>query len=310
MNQEARYVAAYHGALVACRAELRAFIDNENCHPILVRLAWHDSGTFDQAAGTGGANGSIRFDRELAHDANAGLKKAVGFLRPFKHRFPVLSWADIIQLASAESIELAGGPRIPMRYGRFETSTAAECPVEGNLPDAMLGAQHLRDVFHRMGFGDRDIVALSGAHTLGRAFKERSGAVEEGYGAGTKFTGGATVARGDYAPGVGMAGGRSWTPEWLSFDNSYFKYIHRKMADAGSQSQLAWFPTDTALHTDDVFKRSFEEFATSQTAFFKAYAPAHAQLSSLGSTFFPARGIAIDYSLADQAVAAAGRSRL
>jgi len=29
-----------------------------------------------------------------------------------------------------------------------------------------------------MGFNDREIVALSGAHTLGRAFKDRSGTVE------------------------------------------------------------------------------------------------------------------------------------
>jgi hypothetical protein len=33
-----------------------------------------------------------------------------------------------------------------------------------------------------MGLDDRDIVALSGAHTIGRAFKERSGTVEFGYG--------------------------------------------------------------------------------------------------------------------------------
>lgn len=30
---------------------------------------------------------------------------------------------------------------------------------------------HLRNVFYRMGFGDEGIVALSGAHTLGRAMK-------------------------------------------------------------------------------------------------------------------------------------------
>lgn len=36
------------------------------------------------------------------------------------------------------------------------------------LPDASQGAEHLREVFYRMGFNDREIVALSGAHTLGR----------------------------------------------------------------------------------------------------------------------------------------------
>ena len=36
-------------------------------------------------------------------------------------------------------------------------------------------AHHLRNVFHRMGFTDQEIVALSGAHTLGRAYPNRSG---------------------------------------------------------------------------------------------------------------------------------------
>ena len=72
-------VAEYRGALLQCREELRQFILEENCAPILVRLAWHDSGTFDVAIPSwpacGGANGSIRFDPELQHGANAGLKK-------------------------------------------------------------------------------------------------------------------------------------------------------------------------------------------------------------------------------------------
>ena len=58
--------------------------------------------------------------------------------------------------------------------------------------------------------------------------------------------------------------------------------------------RLAWFNTDKALHTDSVFLRSFNEFAQSQDAFFKAYAPAHAQLSELGSKFYPAQGIKLD----------------
>jgi L-ascorbate peroxidase len=36
-------------------------------------------------------------------------------------------------------------------------------------------AEHLREVFYRMGLSDKEIVALSGAHTLGRARPERSG---------------------------------------------------------------------------------------------------------------------------------------
>lgn len=40
-------------------------------------------------------------------------------------------------------------------------------PPEGRLPDATKGCDHLRDVFTKqMGLSDKDIVALSGAHTL------------------------------------------------------------------------------------------------------------------------------------------------
>lgn len=44
--------------------------------------------------------------------------------------------------------------------------------------DVMASQAHLRNVFYRMGFGDEGIVALSGAHTLGRAHKVRGGRSE------------------------------------------------------------------------------------------------------------------------------------
>ena len=50
-----------------------------NANPIMVRLAWHDSGTYDKEISEwpacGGANGSIRFEPEINHGANAGLSK-------------------------------------------------------------------------------------------------------------------------------------------------------------------------------------------------------------------------------------------
>ena len=124
-----------------------------------------------------------------------------------------------MQLAAATAIEDAGGPKVDMLYGRVD---ATECPEEGNLPDAypenQSGSDHLRDVFHRMGLTDKDIVALSGAHTLGRAFKERSGTTECGYGAknGTKYTGLCPYhPAGSRSDDMGMGGGKSWTKEWL-----------------------------------------------------------------------------------------------
>ena len=95
-------------------------LDEKNCGPVFVRLAWHDSGTFDKNVkgewpAAGGAIGSIRFEPEIKHGANAGLAGAVKLLEPVKEKFPDVSYADIFQMASARAIELAGGPKIDMK---------------------------------------------------------------------------------------------------------------------------------------------------------------------------------------------------
>ena len=311
----------YQAELKKCRDELVPFINEASCHPILLRLAWHDAGTFDQSVGVwpkcGGANGSIRFDIEMGHDANAGLKKALSYLKPFHDKYPILSWADLIQLAGATAIEAAGGPKIPMRYGRVDTDVPEQCPAEGNLPAAEPpfedgspdAAAHLRAVFNRMGFGDQEIVALSGAHTIGRAFKERSGVTEFGYGEnkGTPYTtgcpamkgnkggGGAgggcpfQAARADSEGNTSMKGGQSWTKQWLSFDNSYFRKEYVEDPD-----NLLWMSTDKALHTDPGFTPHFQKYAEDQDAFFGDFADAFAKLSECGARFKPINGIKIN----------------
>jgi len=300
------------GQLMAARKEMFEFIDVQNCNPIMVRLGWHDSGTYDKRKtefpDMGGANGSIIYAPELNHGANNGLNKAVNFLKPFHKDYPLISWADLIQMGSAVGIEHAGGPKIQMKYGRVDVSGPEGCPegtsrgTAGNagLPDAGMPygcgaddpATHLRNIFHRMGFNDQEIVALSGAHTLGRAFKERSGTVSEGYGEAsacpyTKSVGLCPV-RLDGMPGVGMPGGKSWTKTWLKFDNSYYKEY------AEEDPNLLWLSTDRALHTDPEFKKSFVIYKEDEAAFFKDYAAVHKKLSELGSKFSPEGGISID----------------
>ena len=167
-------------------------LNEKNCGPVFVRLAWHDAGTYDKDVGetwpaAGGAVGSIRYDPEITHGANAGLASAISLLEPVKEAFPDVSYADIFQMASARAIELAGGPKIDMLYGRVDAAGPKDCSPEGNLPDAEAGDNgkyggdggtkstedttpfgHLRKVFYRMGFDDEGIVALSGAHTFGK----------------------------------------------------------------------------------------------------------------------------------------------
>lgn len=66
------------------------------------------------------------------------------------------------------------GPTITFRPGRVDGDVTA-CTPDGRLPDASKAQKHLRDIFGRMGFNDQEIVALSGAHALGRTHASRSG---------------------------------------------------------------------------------------------------------------------------------------
>lgn len=69
-----------------------------------------------------------------------------------------------------------GGPTIPWGAGRVDALDPSAVTPDGRLPNADSGpkgadksdADHLRTVFYRMGFDDQEIVALSGAHALGR----------------------------------------------------------------------------------------------------------------------------------------------
>jgi len=67
-----------------------------------------------------------------------------------------------------------GGPIIPFRPGRGDKDLSA-CTPDGRLPDGSKGSRHIRDIFYRMGFNDQEIVALCGAHALGRCHADRSG---------------------------------------------------------------------------------------------------------------------------------------
>ena len=62
--------------------------DDGSYGPVVLRLGWHASGTYDAETGTGGSNGAtMRFAPEMDHGANSGLKAARDFLEPVKGLF-------------------------------------------------------------------------------------------------------------------------------------------------------------------------------------------------------------------------------
>ncbi|XP_010489243.1 PREDICTED: L-ascorbate peroxidase 3, peroxisomal-like [Camelina sativa] len=223
----------------------RALIATKNCAPIMLRLAWHDAGTYDAKSKTAGPNGSIRNEEEYSHGAISGLKIAIDLCEDVKAKHPKITYADLYQLAGVIAVEITGGPDISFVPGRKDSNA---CTNEGRLPDANQGFKHLKDVFYRMGLSDKDIVALSGAHTLGRAHLERSG-----------FDG-------------------PWTRDPLKFDNSYFVELLK-----GEESEgLLKLSTDETLLDVPEFRRYGELYAKDEDVLFRDYAESHKKLSELG----------------------------
>ncbi|KAG1680819.1 hypothetical protein FOA52_008152 [Chlamydomonas sp. UWO 241] len=238
--------------------------------PTLVRLAWHSSGTYDKMSKTGGSGGgTMYFKEELAHGANAGLEKATQWLEPLKKKYPGVSYADLYTLGGAVSVEAMGGPAIAWRAGRVDALDPSAVTPDGRLPDADKGsppktAAALRTVFGRMGFDDREIVVLSGAHALGRCHADASGYVGP------------------------------WTPTPTIFSNLYYKLLLKTNWTPDPRQKMFQFqdptgtlmmlPSDLVLIQDDKFKKYVEVYAKDKKLFYKDFSKSFAQLLELGTS--------------------------
>ena len=255
------------------RKDVKALMEKDaNLGPTLVRLAWHSSGTYDKMTQTGGSSGgTIRFKEELAHGGNAGLDKMVAALEPIKERNPKISYADMYAYAGKVAIEEMGGPTMEFKYGRVDEMDPSKVTPNGRLPDADKGdhagpktTQGLRDVFYRMGFDDQEIVALSGAHALGRCHADASGYVGP------------------------------WSSTPLLFNNSYYGLLKglkwtentktKKFQYEDPSGQLMMLPSDIVLLEDENFKKYVDVYAKDQKKFFADFKNAFEKLELLGTS--------------------------
>jgi Peroxidase len=134
--------------------------------------------------------------------------------------------------------------------------------------------------FYRMGFSDQEIVALSGAHALGRCHTDRSG-----------FEG-------------------PWTFSPTTFSNDYYKlllserWVSRswkgpsQLQDKKTKS-LMMLPSDMALVQDREFKKHVERYAKDSKAFFEDFAKAFKKLEEVLTTDAAWRSIQGRYSYTD-----------
>ena len=140
------------------------------------------------------------------------------------------------------------------------------CTPDGRLPDASQGQKHIHDIFGRLGFDNRETVALIGAHALGRAHKDRSGFDGPWDFSPTMFTNEffTLLLNEKWAP-------KKWDGEFQYTDNS--------------SKSLMMMPTDMALIKADEFKKYAELYAKDSDTFFKDFGAAFCKLIELGVPF-------------------------
>jgi peroxidase len=80
-----------------------------------------------------------------------------------------VSCADILALAARDGVNLLGGPTWSVALGRKDSRTASQSAANSNLPGPGSSLATLISMFGNQGLSARDMTALSGAHTIGRA---------------------------------------------------------------------------------------------------------------------------------------------
>jgi len=249
-----------------------------------VRLAFHDAGSFDGA--TGGADGCV----DLSAGENRGLGPIIDSLASVVQSVSgTLSRADVWALSSAVAVEAAGGPQLTFSFGRVDSDS---CTGHGSRhPSAEINHASIRAIFvDRLGFLERDVAALMGAHVLGRAVPANSG-----------YDG-------------------AWVPNNDRFTNQFFRDLlvvpWNKVArpSFNGEARTQWngrgntmmlntdieiaFDTSTGCNraggngggrgrcprASHGFSDAVTEFAVNQGAFFEAFAPAFQSLLALGSS--------------------------
>lgn len=214
--------------------------------PVMLRLAFHDAGTYDRSSFSGGANASIRF--ELDRPENAGLKRGWNVIEATMQRLKgtevgsSVSAADLIALAGAYAVKITGGPEIWPQVGRVD----AEGPdPEGRLPLETFSAEEQRSAFGAKGLSVTEMVALLGSHTLGG----------KGFG------------------------------DPLTFDNTYYVSLLQKPWEKRDDpmAKMIGLESDHVLADDVVCRPIIEKYAEDQAAFYSDFGDAYLKLSRLGT---------------------------
>ncbi|XP_062192051.1 peroxidase 47-like [Phragmites australis] len=170
----------------------------------------------------------------------------------------IVSCADIIAFAARDAVFMAGGPYYGVPNGRRDGTRSSAADTIA-LPAPTLNASTLIQMFGSHGLNARDMVALSGGHTLGVAhcasFKNRLQGEAATLDASLASSLGATCANGDSATAP-------FDRTSNAFDGVYFRELQSRRGLLSSDQTLFESPETRAL---------VNMFATNQAYFFFAF---------------------------------------
>jgi len=227
--------------------QLRDFLFNEvsiTDTPGLLRFLFHDTCTYDPFTQLGGFKAQLLKREFYSLPENMGLEKTVEKILEWSNKWTVLknipiSKTDLIAMSISVGLEKAGLPRFPIKLGRKDAKYA-----EGiwDLPKEQTSNLLMQKRFHQLGMSDKEMIALLGAHTLGKA------------------------------------NGKFFTLEPYTFDNSFFKHL---IAEA-KNPELALLLSDQQLLEVEKFDNIVREYANDELEFFQQFTSGLIKLLQLG----------------------------
>ncbi|KAA8530275.1 hypothetical protein F0562_004984 [Nyssa sinensis] len=192
----------------------------------------------------------------------------------------IVSCADILAVATRDLVTMMGGPYYNVKLGRKDGLVSKASNVEGNLPRPTMPMTQLIQIFDARGFSVQEMVALSGAHTIGFSHCKEFIANIYNYSKNSQYD---PAYNPRYAEGLRNACADYQKNPTLSvfndvmtpnkFDNIYFQNLPKG---------LGLLSSDHALNLDTRTRPYVEMYAANQNAFFEAFARAMEKLSLYG----------------------------
>ncbi|XP_021299013.1 peroxidase 55-like [Herrania umbratica] len=191
----------------------------------------------------------------------------------------VVSCADILVIAARDVIRLAGGPSFKIQLGRRDGLVSQASRVAGNLPEPSFNLAQLNTIFAKNNLTQTDMIALSGAHTVGfshcsrfanRLYSFSPSSPEDPDLDPTYAQQLKEDCPQDVDPRIAIDMDPV-TPQ--TFDNMYFKNLIAKKG---------LFTSDEVLFTNPASKPTVMNFAQNQTNFKAAFIVAMRRLGRVG----------------------------